>query len=127
MLPNEINEFAKVLIQQVRDMAIRSCDKQMQTKINSPIAKRWRLMLGSKKKEELQKVMISDCVDEVLFAFLQSIDQGILNLSFNAKNGKQINLPEEGLGELSGWYMGSGGWRAQYSQERFVDDFSDLT
>ena len=84
-------------------------------------------MLENGKFEELQKMMISDCIDEVLFYLLQSIDQGLLNVSFNAANGKQINLPEEGLGELSGWYMGSCGWRPQYSEERFSDDFSDLT
>ena len=28
--------------------------------------------------------------------------------------------------ELAGWYIGSDGWRAKYSKERFVDDFSDL-
>jgi hypothetical protein len=57
---------------------------------------------------------------------LQAIDQGLLRLSFTSANGEIVDLAEEGLGELSGWYMGSGGWRASYSHERFVDDFSDL-
>jgi hypothetical protein len=37
-----------------------------------------------------------------------------------------VELTEDGLGELAGWYMGSGGWRAMFSRERFVDDFADL-
>lgn len=127
MLRSEIEEFAKVLIVQVRDSAIRSCDQQMLPNMNTPIAKRWRAMLENGKFEELQKMVISDCIDEVLFYLFQSIDQGLLNISINGENGKPINLSEEGLGELSGWYMGSGGWRSQYSQERFTDDFSDLT
>ncbi|WP_445369946.1 hypothetical protein ACH5Y9_25515 (plasmid) [Methylomonas sp. BW4-1] len=127
MLCNEIQEFAKVLIEQVRDSAVRSCDDQMLPNMNTPIAKRWRAMLNNGDIEGLQKMMISDCVDETLFYLLQALDQGVFNISFNASNGKRIDLSEEGLGELSGWYMGSGGWRSQYSQVRFTDDFSDLT
>jgi hypothetical protein len=126
MLPNEIEEFAKILIKQVRDSAVRSCDEQTLPTMNTPIAKRWRAMLNNGDIEGLQKMMISDCVDETLFYLLQALDQGVLNISFNANNGKRIDLSEEGLGELSGWYMGSGGWRSQYSQVRFTDDFSDL-
>jgi hypothetical protein len=37
-----------------------------------------------------------------------------------------VDLSRDGLGELAGWYGGSGGWRALYSQDRFVDDVSDL-
>jgi hypothetical protein len=126
MLQGEIEEFAKILIEQVRDSAVRSCDEQMLPSRNTPIAKRWRAILNTGDIEELQKMMISDCIDETLFYLLQAVDQGLLNISFNATNGKRIDLPEEGLGELSGWYMGSGGWRSQYSKLRFTDDFSDL-
>jgi len=65
-------------------------------------------------------------VDETLFYLLQAIDQGVLRLSYTDESGQVVDLTEAGLGELSGWYMGSGGWRARYSQERFVDDFGDL-
>ena len=70
--------------------------------------------------------MIPDCVDETVFALLQAIDQGLLRITFTGANGEKIDLTEEGLGELSGWYMGSGGWRKMYSKERFNDDCSDL-
>jgi len=63
-------------------------------------------------------------VDDTVFHLLQAIGNGLLNLSFTAANGKRVDLPAEGLGELAGWYIGD--WRALYSEERFVDDFVDL-
>ena len=70
--------------------------------------------------------MIPDAVDETVFSLLRAIDQGLLRMKFVGSSGREVDLTEEGLGELSGWYMGSGGWRARYSKERFVDDFADL-
>jgi len=119
----EIEEFAKILVRQVRDAAVRSCDRQLQPAARSPVATRWR-------DEGVQgpsgNVVIPDCVDETVFHLLQAVDQGLLRITFVASNGKTVDLAQEGLGELSGWYMGSGGWRAMYSEERFADDFSDL-
>jgi hypothetical protein len=34
-------------------------------------------------------------------------------------DGKSINLKEDGLGELAGWYMGE--WRSKYSNEEPFD------
>jgi hypothetical protein len=65
-------------------------------------------------------------VDETIFYLLQAIDEGSLRIAYTAGNGKVVDLAAEGLGELSGWFMGSEGWRAKYSKERFNDDFSDL-
>jgi hypothetical protein len=39
---------------------------------------------------------------------------------------KQPPVTCDGLGELTGSYMGSGGWLAAHSKERFVDDLADL-
>ena len=75
----------------------------------------------------ISKILIPDIVDDTIFHLLHAIDQGVLRLSFTASNGKTVNLPEDGLSELAGWYMGTNdGWRGTYSKERFVDDFSDL-
>jgi hypothetical protein len=65
-------------------------------------------------------------VDDTIFYLLQAIDQGSLRIAYTASNGKVVDLAAQGLGELSGWFAGSGGWRETYSKERFVDDFSDL-
>ena len=71
-------------------------------------------------------IVVPDTVDDTIFHLLDAIDNGLLNLSFTAANGKKVDLPTDGLGELAGWYIGTGGWRALYSQERFIDDFADL-
>ncbi len=71
-------------------------------------------------------VVIPDVVDDTVFYLLHEIDDAGLRLTYTASNGKTVDLTEEGLSELAGWYMGSGGWRAMFSQERFVDDFADL-
>jgi hypothetical protein len=120
----EIEEFAKVLVRQVRDAAVRNCDDLLQPHAGSPAAKRWRQAGG---QSTAPNVMIPDAVDETVFCLLQAIDQGLLRMKFVTSEGKEIDLTAEGLGELSGWYMGSGGWRAMFSQERFVDDFGDLS
>jgi hypothetical protein len=70
--------------------------------------------------------MIADAVDETVFYLLHAIDNGRIKLVFTASNGEKIDLSRDDLGELSGWYMGSGGWRALYSKERYIDDFADL-
>lgn len=120
-MEEEIIQFAKLIVQNVRDSAIKSCDVQLHTKnMNSPIAKRWRDAKDIGNIDELEEMIISDCVDDTIFHLLQAIDQGILNLSFNAQNGEKINLSTNGLGELSGWYMGE--WRSKYSNERYSND-----
>jgi hypothetical protein len=83
-------------------------------------------MLVSSTPEDAARTVIPDCVDEAIFYLLQAIDQGVLRLSYTDETGEVVDLSKAGLGELSGWYMGSGGWRARYSEQRFVDDFADL-
>src|SRR5260370_40171129 len=126
-MPNpEIEEFARILVQQVRDAAIQSSDRALRTDAMYPVAKRWKATARDGNPGSMASVVIPDTVDETVFHLLRAIDQGILKLSFTASNGKKVELPTDGLGELAGWYMGSGGWRALYSEERFVDDFSGL-
>jgi hypothetical protein len=122
----EIEEFAKLLVKQVRDAAIKSCDIALRPNVPDPVSKRWRESACDGNLESIITIVIPDTVDETIFHLLRAIDDGLLNLSFSASNGKKVDLPNDGLGELAGWYMGSGGWRALYSQQRFVDDFSDL-
>ncbi len=111
------------LVRHVRDASIRSCDALLQPEAASPAARRWKGLRAE--SSELLSV-IPDAVDEAVFGVLQAIDQGILRLKYVSSGGREVDLTEEGQGELSGWYMGSGGWRALYSGERFIDDFADL-
>jgi hypothetical protein len=119
----EIEEFAEALVRQVRDASVRSCDGLLQARADCPVAHRWR-KLGAAASD--LRIVVPDAIDETVFSLLQAIDQGTLRLKFVSGSGREIDLTAEGLGELSGWYMGSGGWRAMFSKERYVDDFADL-
>jgi hypothetical protein len=119
----EVEEFARLLVTHVRDAAVRSCDANLDPQGKGPVARRWREVAAS--PSEL-RVMIPDAIDEAVGALLQAIDQGVFRLKFVGSSGREVDLCEEGAGELCGWYMGSGGWRAMFAEERFVDDFADM-
>ena len=125
MLNPEIEEFAKMLVQEVRDSAISSCDVLLRPNAAGPTAKRWKEAAAGD-PESFAKVIIPDVVDDTVFQLLQAIDGELVKLSFTASNGKTVDLTAEGLSELAGWYVGIPGWRSMYSQERFIDDYSDL-
>ena len=50
----------------------------------------------------------------------------MLLLEFVASSGCEVDLAEEGKGELAGWYVGSGDWRAMFSEQRFVGYLADI-
>jgi hypothetical protein len=120
----EIEEFARVLIKEVRDRTIVNCDSQLKESSNSPNAKRWR-ELNVKHNTDLVKAVIADCVDLAIANFLSAIDHGSLNLKFVSSDNHEVDLTKAN-DELTGWYMGSGEWREKFSKERYFDDFKDL-
>lgn len=126
MTKDELQEFASILVTAVRDAAIKSCDISLDKGAKGPVAERWRARLRKGKPAELASEMIPDCIDEAIFYLLNSIDEGSFKLSFTTSTGKVINLPKAGGSELAGWYMATGGWRQQFSEERINDDFADL-
>jgi hypothetical protein len=127
MPSHEIKEFAKLLIQYVRDQAIENSDVTARPVAAGPTARRWKAIPHGNNLEAMANVIVPDAVDETIFCLLDAIDNGNLKLSFTAENGKTVNLSEEGLGELAGWHLGSSdGWRAIYSKRRFFDDNADL-
>jgi len=119
----EIEEFAKTLVRQVRDASVSNCDNLLTPQARSPVALRWKGLAAS--PSDLRTV-VPDAVDQTMFCLLYAIDQGELRLKFVSDSGREVDLTEEGRGELAGWYMGSGGWRAMFSEQRYVDDFADL-
>lgn len=125
MTTPEIEEFAKILVQKVRDASIQSNDMNLRPDVRHSIAKRWRSAALDGNSGNFAKVLIPDIVDDTVFYLLRAVDEGLLQLSFTASNGKVVNLTKDGLGELAGWFAGNG-WRQMYAKERFVDDFSDL-
>jgi hypothetical protein len=127
MTTDDREYFAKLLVQEVRDMAIANCDMLLGPNAKGPTANRWRAALASGvSHKQFAKAIIPDCVDSALFYLLHAIDTGTLHMSLTVPDGNTMDLTHEGKAELAGWYMGSDGWRAAYSQQRFVDDFKDL-
>jgi hypothetical protein len=122
----EIEEFARILVEQVRDAAIRGVDRRLRPDTADPVALRWKKTVDTRQLESIVRMVLPDIVDNTLFYLLRAIDQEMLRLSFTGSSGKAVSLTDDGLGELGGSYMGSPGWRAAYSRERFVDDLSDL-
>jgi hypothetical protein len=120
-----IEEFAKLLIEKVRDAAVQSCDRNLRPDAQHIIAERWREAARVGVTETFAKVIIPDIVDESMFYLFEAIDQGLLQISFKASDGKTINLTNEGLGELSGWYAGRY-WLEKYSTERFAKNFPGI-
>jgi len=120
----EIQEFAKLLVQLVRDEAIQSGDFLLESHARGPVARRWQKAATHQSPLEFARTIIPDVVDRTVFFLLQAIDEGDLKIVFTASNAATVDLTKDGLGELAGWYLMSEGWRAEYSKERFVDDFS---
>lgn len=71
MPKREIEEFARLLITQVRDPAIAECDMELRPDVNSPVAKRWRKKFADGACRGLAIEMIPDCVDAVLGKLLK--------------------------------------------------------
>jgi hypothetical protein len=116
----ELEEFARILVEHVRDRAIQMADVNRGPNLNNPVVKRWRAA-----GVERADVVIPDVVDTTIFALLDAIDQNLLTLTFRAsETAVPVDLNAVGEGELGGEYMMSDGWRAQHSKERFDDDNS---
>ena len=115
-----IDQFAQLLIHNVRDRSVRTCNQNLSPTSNSPVAKRWQGV----EIDKIKDVIVPDCVDETIFSLLHAIDEGSIKLSFLSEDGEMVDLNKEGLGELAGFFMG--GWRKQFSSEKLNDDFADL-
>src|SRR3954470_10848568 len=117
-MDDKIEEFAKILLLEVRDQSIRQCDSLLQPHALSPEARRWREAAAGGVRG-LQEMMIADVVDTVVGNLLDAIDSERLRLRFVAEDGTVVDLREAGRRELTGWYMAS--WRAK-SNQRYSDD-----
>ena len=93
-MPNpEIEEFAKALVQHVRDAALRNCDALLLPQAQSPVARRWK---GTGVGASDLRVVRPDAVDEGAFSCLQAIDQGAVRIPFEASSGRTIDLTAKG-------------------------------
>ena len=119
----EIEEIGRLLVQLVRDEAIQSCDRNLRPAAKGFVADRWRSLGPENSVDTVARTLIPDIVDDTLWQLMRALDEGTFPLSFTASNGKTVDLTKNG--ELMGWYAGQD-WLAEYSRERFVDDYADL-
>jgi hypothetical protein len=121
-----LEAFARALIKSVRDPAIRQCDELASGRTVGPQSARRKDISGNRTLRDEFAKLVPSIVDETLFQLLDAIDNGTIEIDFRSVKGETINLAEAGNGELGGWFMGRGGWRAIYSDERYSEDFEDL-
>jgi hypothetical protein len=119
----DLEAFGKILVQQVRDEAIKGSDSNLRLDVKHIISKRWQEAGRGGDLDSIARALIPDVVDETLAQLLRLIDQELLQLKFVGPGGTTLDLPKDGRGELEGWYMGS--WREAYSKQRCRDDFSE--
>jgi len=93
MPSREIEEFAKILVKEVRDATIEECDSNFRPDVRDVIAQRWRKALGSGDADRIADVLIPDIVDATISYLLRALDQEMLPLTFKASNGKTVDLP----------------------------------
>jgi hypothetical protein len=113
----EIEEFARLLVEQVRDPAIRGCDMNLRADTTYASAKRWKSLASTEFGDSPKDVVIPDAVDATIARLLIAIDGG-MRLLYVASDGKVVDLSDDGMGELSGWYSV---WRDKYSTQRRFD------
>jgi hypothetical protein len=78
----EIEEFARILVEKVRDAVIQSCDRRFHPNAESAVAKRWKEAAQKATPEEFRKLLIPDVVDHTISSVLYAVDDGLLKISF---------------------------------------------
>ena len=120
-------DFAQHLVELVRDRSIEACDVLLRGQTRGRLGDRWRQAIESDNPREALSQLIPDVVDQVLFHFLDAIDNENLPLMWPGGGGTAIHLSSAGRGEMAGWYtMGRGGWIERFSKQRYFDPLADL-
>ena len=75
MPSTEIEQFAELLVQGVRDVAIASCDSAMRPNAKYALAKRWKAAIDGGDQADLVREVIPDAVDKAVCQLLRAIDE----------------------------------------------------
>jgi hypothetical protein len=121
-----LSRLGRSLIQHVRDRAIQECDRLASGQSVGPDGQRWDGVLSSDQSRSAVAALIPDIVDQTMFQLLHALDNELVPLAFRHADGSIVPLNAVGMGEMGGWYMGSPGWRHEFSNERFFDPLSGL-
>jgi len=64
----EIEEFARILVEYVRDESIQSSDRLLADEANNVVSKRWKTAVRSGDPHSLLNIVIPDIVDDTIFS-----------------------------------------------------------
>lgn len=124
----ELRQFAERLIRLVRDRAIKECDQFAAGKVRGTRGDRWRDIVTDASAHHTLTALIPDIVDQVLFEFLNAVDNDELPLGWRRTDGSFVALEEIGKGEMGGWFMGGEeGWLDDFSTQRFSNPLTGVT
>lgn len=115
-----LEEFARVLVEWVRDDAIKGCDMNLRPEAQSLVARTWR-NLGAHPAD--LAAIIPDIVDATLGFLFRAVDQEMLRLKYVASDGTEIELAKECDEPMVAVYDD---WRNRFSKQRYVDHLAGL-
>jgi hypothetical protein len=116
-----IDEFAQVLMREVRDPAVREADLIAALHAKGKIADRWR-SARERPTADLIAAIIPDLVDLTIFQLLDAIDAQRLRLAvWDGDSECWVGLEVLGHAEMAGWVAGPRGWRDRYAVERHAE------
>ena len=116
-----LESFGRVLIREVRDVAVEHCDALFGWR-GAP-SEHWRAVAQEMSAEDAVRELIPDIVDHTLSDLLSAIDDGRLRISWAPPGSQPEDLTEVGLGELEGCLADTSqdGWLARFAGQRFHD------
>jgi hypothetical protein len=117
MASEAVETFARLLIQEVRDEAIRASDSRFENRGSH--GQRWREVVAGMGPREAVLELIPDIVDETVRALIVAIEEGPLHMYFAPEGGEPQDLEVVGRGEMLGCYADEEEWITRYSHERF--------
>jgi hypothetical protein len=119
----EAEAFAALLVEHVRDRAIRACDARLSEASMSKASPRWRAL--HEQGVDIPS-FIPDVVDSTIARLLACVDEGLLELEWEDAKGAHVDLTVAAEDEMCGNYLGSDAWRSAYSKERYFDHYAGL-
>lgn len=117
----ELQRFAEMLMQLVRDQAIAECDALASGRMGGAIGDRWRRLIADRRTRTAVQELIPDIVDETLFRLLHALDNSDMPFRWRREDGSYVDLYDLGKSEMAGWLVGSDPdcWRARFSKQRW--------
>ncbi len=121
MTEEERTEFSKKIVELIRDVTIQEC---ITFYIADPANKKryehwYKLQSNFNVPKELITKLVFDCVDRTISTFLNKIDNDEISFLYRTDTGRIINLYDEGVSELLGYYLED--WRRELSKYDFID------